>query len=70
MKVDSREIERIKRMVIRMENMRVRLAIPHPDLCFFLANYVSFGWKHLKKIGAKKGHLVLSFGWLRATIAW
>lgn len=42
----------------------------HPDLCLYLDDYARWDWKYMIKIGAKKGHLLISIGWLRATIAW
>lgn len=54
----------------RISNMRTRMAIGHPDLCIFLSNYPRFDHKYMIKRGAKKGHWILSLGWLRFSVAW
>jgi hypothetical protein len=62
--------DRLARKMERMWNQRTRMIIAHPDLCLFLSNFPRVDWKYMRKIGAKNGHLVVSLGWLRASIAW
>lgn len=64
------EMSKLARKMERIWNQRCRMIIGHPDLCFFLSNFPQFDWKYMRKIGAKRGHLILSLGWLRASIAW
>jgi hypothetical protein len=64
------EMNRMARKMERLWNQRTRMIVAHPDLCFFLSNYPRLDWKYMRKIGAKRGHLVMSLGWLRASVAW
>jgi hypothetical protein len=67
---DFPKFDRLARKMERIWNQRCRMIIGHPDLCFFLSNFPQLDWKYMRKIGAKRGHLILSLGWLRASIAW
>ena len=51
--------------------MRPRTFFANPDLCISICPYfMRPSRRYLIKKGAKKGHLVLTFGWLWATIRW
>lgn len=55
----------------RISRQRTRMAFAHPDLCIFLSNYPRwFDHKYMIKKGAKKGHWIVSLGWLRFSVAW
>ena len=48
-----------------------RTFFANPDLCISICPYfMRPSRRYLIKKGAKKGHLVLTFGWLWATIHW
>lgn len=66
-----KEIRGIERRMQRLLTWRdPRMVVGHPDLCLYLSNMPYFEWRYLIKRGAKKGHLCVAFGWVRATIAW
>jgi hypothetical protein len=61
---------RLQEWVRMLETRKTRMIIGHPDLCLFLSNFPRLDWKFMRKNGAKRGHLVLSLGWLSASVAW
>ena len=66
-----KELKRLQRKMERLLNERhPRMWLAHPDLCLYLRSEPQFGWRYLVKIGATRGHLVVWFGWLGATVRW
>lgn len=60
----------IDRWLERVYKERSRMWFANPDLCIFLSNYSKWGWRYLKKRGAKKGRFMLSVAWLTFSVAW
>ncbi len=63
-----RQIERIRQMLIRP--WWHRLLIGHPDVCLYANAVPRLSARYLIKKGARRGHLVVLFGWLGVTIRW
>lgn len=64
-------IERLQRKMERLlSEQQPRMWFANPDLCLYLRQNPTFGWRYLIKIGAARGHLVLWFGWIGATVRW
>lgn len=68
MKEVARLQKRMDRWITGWRTPRMWLA--HPDVCLYLRPEPRFGWRYLIKIGATRGHLVVWFGWLGATVRW
>lgn len=66
-----RKIGRAAKRLERLFTERFpRCWLAHPDVCLYMRQYPQFGWRYLIKLSAKRGHLVLWFGWLGATVRW